>query len=180
MAAMKVDEAFTVLRQALIDELKDAKLEGARAFEESQFEFAQAAALRGSMVGPILEQVELLAGQWQENRAAEEQPPVIEAPEQALRKAASKREIRQDDYMLPILQALQELGGKGTARQVLKQIEGTLEPGVKNDQGEKNGWRLAVQTTSAAMVKKGFISAESPEGEWKLTTKGRLYFFEQQ
>jgi hypothetical protein len=180
MAAMKVDEAFTALKQALIDELKEAKQEGARAFEESQFELAQSAAQKGSVVRPILEQIEALALQWQEGKVGKEQPPVIDTPEQALREAVSKPETQQNDYVMPILQALQELGGKGTARQVLDQIEGTFSPKVKNGQGGSNGWQLAVQTTSAALVKKGFISAESPEGEWKLTTKGRLYFFEQQ
>ena len=132
------------------------------------------------MVGPILEQIEALALDWQEQRVSEDQPAVIETPEQVLREAVSKPESKQNDYVLPILQALQELGGKGTARQVLDQIKGTLSREVRNGQGGSNGWQLAVQTTSAAMVKKGFISAESPEGEWKLTTKGRLYFFEQQ
>jgi hypothetical protein len=180
MAAMKVDEAFTALKQALIDELKEAKLEGAQAFEASQFDIAQSAARRGSKVGPILEQIEALALEWQENRVSEEQPAVIETPEQALREAVSEPDSKQSDYVLPILQALQELGGKGTASQVLDQIKKTLSTEVRNGQGGSNGWRLAVQTTSAAMVKRGFISAVSPEGEWKLTTKGRLYFFEQQ
>jgi hypothetical protein len=180
MAAMKVDEAFTALKQAFIDELKEAKLEGANAFEESNFEQAQSAARRGAKVGTFLQQVEELALQWQEEPVVEQEPQVSEAPEQALRDAVHQGRSDDRDFVMPILQALQELGGKGTARQVLDQIESILDPTMKNGQGGSNGWQLAVKTASAGMVKKGYISAVSPEGEWKLTTKGRLYFFEQQ
>jgi hypothetical protein len=176
MAAMKVDEAFTALKQAFIDELKEAKLEGASAFEDSNFELAQSAAQRGAKVGTFLQQVEQLALQWQGESVQKEEPQLSEAPEQGLREAVAKKGSGERDFVLPILQALQELGGKGTARQV----HHILDPTMKNGQDGSNGWRLAVKTASAAMVKKGYISAESPEGEWKLTTKGRLYFFEQQ
>lgn len=168
------------LKQALIDELKDAKEEGTQAFEASQFDEAQSAAQRGAVVGALLEQVEALAEQWEQGEPEGRGAPVEPEPERVLREAVRKKAPSQDEFVMPILQALQELGGKGTASQVLEQIEGILEPSMKNGQGGSNGWRLAVKTASAAMVKKGFISAESPEGEWKLTTKGRLYFFEQQ
>ncbi len=177
---MKVDEAFTALKQALIDELKETKLDGQRAFEESEFETAQDAARRGAAAGEILKQVEELAERWPKYQDGVDSSPVIGDPEQPLREAARAGEARQDDFVIPILQALQELGGKGTARQVIEQIEAILDPAIKNGQAGSNGWRLAVQTASAAMVKHGYISAESPEGEWKLTTRGRLYFFEQQ
>lgn len=177
---MKVAEAFTALRQALIDELKETKLAGQRAFEESEFESAQAAARKGARTGEILKKVEALAEEWPEHAVDFEQMPVISDPEQPLREAATAGVMQQEDFVIPILQALQELGGKGTARQVLDQIEAILDPSIRNGQAGSNGWRLAVQTASAAMVKHGYISAESPEGEWKLTTKGRLYFFEQQ
>jgi hypothetical protein len=177
---MKVDEAFTALKQALIDELREAKQEGQRAFEESEFESAQDAARRGASAGEILQQVEELAELWPTYEERINSSPVIKDPEQPLRRAASGSGSQKDDFVLPILQALQELGGKGTARQVIDQIGAILDPSIKNGQPDSNGWRLAVQTASAAMVKKGYISATSPEGEWKLTTKGRLYFFEQQ
>jgi hypothetical protein len=180
MVVMNVEAAFTALKQALIDDLKNAKLEGARAFEESQFETAQLAAQRGAAVGEILEQVEELALQWSGEEVKTEDPPVQMDPEQPLREIVKGSDPKGDDLVMSILQALQELGGKATARQVLDQIEVALDPAMKNGQAGSNGWRLAVQTASAAMVKKGYISAESPEGEWKLTTKGRLYFFEQQ
>lgn len=177
---MKVDEAFTALRQALIDELKEAKKVGQRAFEESAFESAQDAARRGAAAGAVLREVEVLADRWQGGEIQDEQPPVLPDPEQPLRQAARAAGVQQTDYVLPILQALQELGGKGTARQVLDLVEAALELETKNGNGTANGWRVAAQTASAALVKRGFISADSPEGEWKLTTKGRLYFFEQQ
>lgn len=179
---MRVDEAFTALKQALIDELKSAKQEGGRAFEQSQFDVAQVAAQKGAAVGAILQQVEELALQWDGSNInqVEKRSPAGTDPEQTLREALKGSSPERDDFVMPILQALQELGGKGTARNVLEQIEAILDPATKDGQGGSNGWRLAAQTTSAAMVKKGLISAESPEGEWRLTTKGRLYFFEQQ
>ena len=177
---MKVDEAFRALKQALIDDLKEAKMAGQRAFEESAFESAQDAACRGAAAGEILREVEALADQWSGDEVEEQQPPVLADPEQPLREAAKAGGVKQTDFVMPILQALQELGGKATARQVLDQIADTLAPETKNGNGSASGWQVAVQTASAAMVKKGFISAESLQGEWKLTTKGRLYFFEQQ
>lgn len=177
---MKVTEAIRALKQTLIDELKAAKQEGSRAFEQSEFEVAQAAARRGVKIGGFLQQVEALELMWE---SGEPEEPIPEPPgkvEKPTSQVGSGSDSKEDDYVMPILQALQELGGKGSAHQVMDQIEAILDPSVLKGQSGSNGWRLAAQTASAAMVKKGFISAESPEGEWKLTTKGRLYFFEQQ
>ena len=84
-------------------------------------------------------------------------------------------------YKPAVLQALVELGGRGTVGDVLEIVERSMAPHLKPIDHEPLGsgndirWRNSAQWARNLLVKKdGFLRADSPRGIWELTESGRL------
>ncbi|MFC1983035.1 winged helix-turn-helix domain-containing protein, partial [Chloroflexota bacterium] len=84
----------------------------------------------------------------------------------------------QQAYRLPILEALSELGGRASTRDVLKIIEEKMKPILidvdyqKLPSGVDIRWRNTAQWERWALVKDGLLKAGSPDGIWELSDKG--------
>lgn len=175
---MDIQQAFETLTGALRSELEAAKAEGAQAFEEGHFEAAQQAATTGKAIETILEEVRRVALQWEAL-----QSPQISSFE--LGKPALGPISTEDDFVVAILHALDDMGGKGDAEAVLSLVERlapegfTLEDADGLDDGRPHGWRDSLPSTHQLMVKQGYIYSGSSQGVWQLTPKGRLYLYEQ-
>ncbi|MGQ9556230.1 MAG: hypothetical protein ACUVWR_19180, partial [Anaerolineae bacterium] len=61
---MDTNEAFDTLLRQLRQALKQAQETGARAFQEGQFDKAQAAAKRGQEITARIQQMETLQTEW--------------------------------------------------------------------------------------------------------------------
>jgi hypothetical protein len=87
----------------------------------------------------------------------------------------------QEAFDLPILRALEGLGGSGSVRQVLEVVgremsahfnEADLLPLPST--GEPR-WRNAARWDRQTLVDRGLLDAASPRGIWQLTEDGRRY-----
>ena len=182
---MKVSEAIDSLFQALKSELEDAKSTGAQAFEAGEFEAAQTAAEKGAALGAILENAQQIRDQWQVYQ--EESEPSIE-PTPVVSHEPGKKQPKsgasEESFFIPILNALEGMGGKASAEDVLEQVEllvsGELAPSefVPVDGGAPR-WRETAYSASMLMVRKGLLHTSASKDEWQITPKGRLYFLEQ-
>jgi hypothetical protein len=85
-------------------------------------------------------------------------------------------------FVLPILKALDELGGSGPMQQVLEQV-GKMMADLFRDvdhQPLKSApnqprWTNTAQWTRNSMVTDGLLSGDSPRGVWEMTAAGRKY-----
>lgn len=81
-------------------------------------------------------------------------------------------------YRYPILEALGDLGGRASAEEVLRAVEGKVKPLLnevdlqKLSSGIDIRWRNAAQWVRWALMKEGFLKADSPRGIWELSDKG--------
>jgi hypothetical protein len=179
---MDVSRAIQELLDSLSDALSNTKADGARAFENGEFEKAQTAALQGKAIESILESAKAIARQWEGFDSA----PAATAPEKpAPRKRKEKEESVKVDVVLPILQALEDAGGKGDTEQILDRVERLIKDRLTPadyellPDHETVRWRESVGAVRKEMVRKGFIYSNSAEGVWQITPQGRLYLFEQ-
>lgn len=84
----------------------------------------------------------------------------------------------QQAYRRPILEAIYELGGKGTIDRILEKVEEKMKDilGEVDYEGTpKMGYTRWVNTTHwehSQLVKEGVLKADSPRGIWKLSEKG--------
>ena len=81
-------------------------------------------------------------------------------------------------YRRPILEALEELGGRAYADDVLKIVEEKVNPFLnefdlqKLSSGMDIRWRNAAQWVRWRLVKEGLLKPDSPRGVWELSDKG--------
>ena len=104
---------------------------------------------------------------------------LTEAPEAPLRTRARRGEVTPiDAYRRPILEVLDELGGRAAARKVIElvfqRMQDTLKPAdlVQTRGSRLPRWKQHIYGARSLLKKEGLLS--SPErGIWALTRKGR-------
>ncbi len=164
---MEVRSAFKNLIDSLQHELDGTKAAGSHAFELGEFENAQKAANQGQAILSIIEAVKGVADQWDAAQYAEAASPEPKpVPKNTPEPAVSIPIIDGEDYVVPVLQALEDLGGKGKTDD------------LKIDGGSKR-WKKAMPSVRKEMTKNGYIYSNTPMDEWHLTPQGRLHLFEQ-
>ncbi len=164
---MEVRSAFQNLVDSLRHELDGTKAAGSHAFELGEFDNAQKAANQGQAIMSILDAGKGIADQWDSAQYAEAASPEPKpVPKGTLEQVVSSPILDGGDYVVPVLQALEDLGGKGKT------------DALEIDGGSKR-WKKAEPSVRREMTKKGYIYSNTPVDEWKLTPQGRLYLFEQ-
>ena len=93
-------------------------------------------------------------------------------------RARSGEILAMDAYHVPILQALDQLGGQASSRQVLEIVETLMGDSLKGKDLEKQDsgeirWRYRAQMSRLVMVKEGLLDSTAAHGTWKLTGEGR-------
>jgi len=86
--------------------------------------------------------------------------------------------LPQAAYETPILEALNELGGKAGVKQVLEKVEQRMKhlfSDVEDEYpptGTEKRWRNTARWARAALVQQGLIIPDSKRGTWELTPEG--------
>lgn len=86
----------------------------------------------------------------------------------------------EEEFLIPILQALMKLGGAGSQVEVLNEIEQIMGPYLQDADYEPMDtdentlrWQNSALWAKAAMAQEGLVSAESIMGIWQITETGR-------
>ncbi|ANE41193.1 hypothetical protein JM64_03735 [Fervidobacterium ngatamarikiense] len=110
-----------------------------------------------------------------------------EAREQAPRelKQNNKTGMRtpEREFIIPILESLIELDGKGKVSEVLKLVFERMKNKLKTYDLEKIPageirWRNTARWARKMMIKEGLLEPNSPNGIWEITDKGREYYLQ--
>lgn len=169
--------------QNLVDALKAAvgekKSAGIQAFEAGEYDIAKQAASQAKAIKPILEAADQIAKQW----GAIQEPQDIVGPKRTREK---DQELTEVDFFIPILQVLEDEGGKGPTNEILDRVKLIIKDQLRADDYElledskTIRWRESAQTSIKVMVKRGLLHSKAPKDTLRITPQGRLYFFEQQ
>ncbi|MBD2254924.1 winged helix-turn-helix domain-containing protein, partial [Nostoc parmelioides] len=93
----------------------------------------------------------------------------------------------QEDYKLPILKALDDLGGSARTKTVLRQVKKLMKGTLKridyqnyiNQQGSytiiEPRWQKNAKWARYHLMKEGFVKSNSPRGVWEISKAGRQY-----
>ena len=179
---MEIREAFDVLLEAAHTELKKVQQEGAAYFASGDTGQVRFAADRVENVQALIRAIQGLQEQWSET-IPELWSEVPLPPAQDQQMLPGMR-TPQENYRLPILKALVEMGGKGRASLVLDRVREMMK-GTLNDidrevlpSGSAYRWRNTAKWESWELVQEGYLSDQSPSGTWEITSKGRKYLDE--
>lgn len=196
-------EAINGEKARLAEAVKETMLSG-------RFAEAQQLLARTERIERLTEQVRRLQETWKrlgkerdafvvpERSAFDEKMPRIddeEAPELAVvREIFSQHSRRyqrrarqainktpQSAYRVPILKALEQLGGKGRMREVLGTVYEKMKDNLTEDDlrpvpsGRAIRWKNTAQWELSTMIKDGLLRDDSPTGIWEITDEGRMY-----
>jgi restriction system protein len=99
-------------------------------------------------------------------------------------KSRLKRGLRtpEEKFILPILEALIELGGKAHARDVLKLVHAKMKNILNSydyedlSSNNQKRWENTARWAKDSMVKEGLLDKNVPRGTWRITEKGRKFY----
>ena len=201
---MTFQNAFDFLIDRARSELKSIQAEIKALSNQGRFDQIQQAALRGEQIQQLIDTLEKDRRTWEKTFTAggdiitNVQPgasigPVEnELPFPALQHPAPKRALSRkeknlgitprEEYKIPILGILAELGGRSDVKTVLERLEIDFEErftplDLENLPNKKQvRWRNSAHWARNEMVHRdGYLSAGSPFGIWEITQKGRFY-----
>jgi restriction system protein len=88
----------------------------------------------------------------------------------------------EEEYIIPILESLIELGGKGKIGQVFKRVYEKMKVKLtwydmqKLPSSGEIRWENTAQWVRFYLLRQGFLSKHSPRGVWEITDKRREYY----
>lgn len=145
-----------------------------------------------------MDQIDWQIGQTQQlqeawRRLSEETAETLTAVQRTAKRQAerfNKRKRRrrqpvsktpQHTYRVPILEALEQLGGKGHAREVLRIVYEKMKDCLTEDDlkllpsGGSVRWENTAHWERKRMIENGLLRNDSPVGVWEMTEAGRAY-----
>ncbi len=87
-------------------------------------------------------------------------------------------------FYIPILEALEELGGRGLSQQVLDLVYERMKDRLTEDDlkpipsGGDLRWRNTAQWARYIMTRNGLLAQDSPRGVWEISEAGKAYLQE--
>lgn len=99
-------------------------------------------------------------------------------------KSRLKRGLRtpEEKFILPILEALVELGGEAHASDVLKLVHAKMKNILNTydyedlSSNNQKRWENTAQWVKYKMVEEGLLDRNVPRGVWRITEKGRKFY----
>jgi restriction system protein len=141
------------------------------AVKQSDFSAIREAAGRGEAIQRQIDDLKALHRQWEDIVGA----GTAEGAKRAPRGASTPQKA----YRVPILRALEEMGGQGRTAEVVDRVGEMMEDQFTEwdrqmlPSGTDIRWRNKAQWARNSMVNDGLLAPDSPYGIWEITEKGR-------
>jgi hypothetical protein len=181
----EVSTALRLLHESLDSEVSRINGEGAVAMKQGDYETAQAVIDFARKLQSFQGKVSGLSSEWD---ALEEESGLASEPVQQIVSKrffgkARKGEITPHTaYFQPLLETLNELGGKAKTKVVLDRLGEKMKPFLKakdyevHSDGRSIRWRNAAQWARNTMVNEdGRMKKGSPRGIWEISEKGKRF-----
>ncbi len=180
-----VSSAFEILLEEIEAEIEFIDGVGAKAFQMRDYDKAEEALQRVRQITAFRDKVAALRKEWASMQAitAAQEDEETRAQRRNLGRLRKGVRTPESAYYVPILQALEGMGGRGSVGEVLARVEQLMKADLKpvdyeplaSDPGMPR-WRNSAQWVRSSMVQEGLLKADSPRGVWEISEAGRNYF----
>ncbi|MBI4762804.1 MAG: winged helix-turn-helix domain-containing protein [Chloroflexota bacterium] len=174
--------AFDIVLEEIENAIAALNRDGAQAFEGGKYEIARDLMEKGSQMTAFRDRVKDLQKEWLNIFAAAVHQKVQRQKVPRHKKLQHGLRTPEDEFRVPILQSLVDLGESAFMNDVLDEVEKLMshklnaydrqtlpsDPAIPR-------WRNTAQWARAAMVKEGLLSSTSPRGVWEITDSGRKF-----
>ncbi|MDR1612458.1 MAG: winged helix-turn-helix domain-containing protein [Planctomycetota bacterium] len=176
-----VSLAFEMLLKEVDAEIDLVYRVGANAFNDRDSGKVKETLDRSDALTGFRERVAALSDEWEEMATAER--GTDQATYARRRKPGKQRKGQRTPdsaYFLPILQAIDDMGGSGKVADVLKRVKKIVKPMLKPKDlkslpstPNEPRWHNAARWARAIMVDDGLLKDGSPRGVWEISDRGR-------
>ncbi|MFN3870348.1 MAG: winged helix-turn-helix domain-containing protein [Aquificaceae bacterium] len=178
-----VSEAFKLLLEEIQEVIQALRQKAESALGVPDYPQARVYIGKAEGVEKFKEKVIALQREWENSyapRLSEEENTEIrmEETQQTRRRVGYTRE---KEYIIPILESLVEMGGRGRAEEVLRRVEEKMKGRLTEADYETlpiSGiirWVKFANWCRYRLVRRGLLSDSSPRGVWEITEMGRKY-----
>lgn len=179
--ANNIDGAFEMLLEEVEAEIDFVTRIGSRAFEDRDFPKVEQARDRAMQVTLFRDRAAALRKEWELLRGAEEsEDEDTRAERRNLGRLRKGQRTPEAAYYLPILKALDALGGSAKLKVVLEHVYKAMKPKLKDvdleplaSDSDMPRWRNSAQWARNTMRQEGLIKDDSPHGTWEISDAGR-------
>ena len=176
-----VSSGFEMLLEEVEAEIDFFTRIGSRAFESRDFRKVDEARTQAEKVTAFRDKVAALRKEWDAISGSEsEQDEETKAERRNLGRLRKGLRTPEAAYYLPILKALDELGGSAKMQAVLDKVHKAMKPILKDVDHEPLAsdpdmprWRNSAQWARNTMRQEGLIKDDSPHGTWEITQAGK-------
>ena len=177
-----VGAAFEMLLEEIEGIIEDVNQAGAKAFQQGKLDEAEQVLDHARVLTGLRQQVASLGKQWDSLYSGQTEEVKAKVSRRDLGKVKRGMRTREEAYYVPILRALDEMGGTGTIGDVLVRVHDLMKGVLKPVDHEPLRsypktirWRNAAQWARNVMVNEGLLKSDSPRGVWEITDKGRAF-----
>lgn len=177
-----VSSAFEILLEEVEAEIDFVNGIGSKAFDQRDYDKAKEALERAGVLTAFRDKVAGLRKEWKDIAAVAESQEDEETRAERRNLGKLRKGLRTptEAYYVPILQALEQMGGTGQTADVLNHV-GQIMDGMLKDvdyqplasNPDNPRWRNAAQWARNSMVLEGLLKADSPRGVWEISDRGR-------
>ncbi len=176
----EVNTAFEMLLEAIEKVLSSLTRESELAIKNKDYKKAEELIKKAEIIDSIKQEVEKFQKKW--NDIFIDKPPSKTPKAKNSKKLKKGLRTPENEFIIPILESLVELGGKAKAKDVLKKVEEKMKDklneydlqGLPSNPSQKR-WENAAQWCRITLVSKGLLSNNSPRGIWEITAEGIKY-----
>jgi hypothetical protein len=193
----KVNRGFKMLIEGLDEILNIVRQQTDEHLHAENFDVVKALAEYAEQLKDLKEKVKALQGEWQTIfRIFSEKIPTQVQREQVKPTQVRNKKVKEklkkglrtpeEKFIMPILEALIELGGRAKVKDVLERVHDKMK-GILNEHDyqplpskpKEERWKITAQWARYTMVKEGLLAKNSPPGIWEITEEGRKYYYEE-
>ncbi len=185
----KLDTAIDIMVREVEEAIEALNHEGAEAFKSGNYDKARKLMDRGPQLAAFREKVLELRREWQTLSGSFKSSNHKPVPEKKTSGLLSRSgHTPEDEFLIPILQALLRLNGSATIHEVMDLVEEIMGPRLNKIDFEpaKSGtgtgtlrWHHSIEMVRQAMVQEGLLSAATPAGILQITEEGKQWLAKQ-
>ncbi len=177
----EVNVAFEILLEEIEEVFNILSKEGEEAFKSQDFDKAKYLIETGERLKIFREKVKGLQKEWQ---TIFSKNVTVSAKHKKV-KGKLKRGLRtpEDEFVMPILESLIELGGKAEMKKVIDKVYEKMRDKLNQydmdslpSNPKQKRWENTAQWARNTMVNEGLLSSDSPRGIWEITEKGKKFY----
>ncbi|HOM67450.1 MAG: hypothetical protein BWX85_00803 [Chloroflexi bacterium ADurb.Bin120] len=180
--------AFDMLMEELDAIVTHLNQQGAQLMQAKEYAQAREVIVKAEAVLAFQAKVKALQEEWVRlSVSSSKKTPRKKQPGQRVMTTMLKQGLRtpNEAFMLPILQALVQLGGSGRVIEVLDRVERMMKEQLNKYDYEslpsnpkELRWRNNAQWARLNLVQAGYLASDSPRGIWEISEAGRALVLE--